>query len=285
MPSWMAFCEQAMASSWSWAMWAKWVSRVRVCSSTRGSDQLHSEAISTTFRAGEKGRLLARLTCHPRGPPPPKPTAEEAHGWLPRGMARAPCEGQVSAVVRTGSRDRAPSLPPQARPSDPGSESEQLTRTSGLRLGALGTGGAYLGQGGHGEVHEAQPVAGVHLQSNENSGHRVDVLVGTLGEGSVSARQPGGTGTLGPGALGHAGIAATARAIGVSVSLQGPFPGSDEAAGLVAGLAGGLGQGPPMTSEPTSVGALLSGSLLVPLQAGDQGRPQQEASALQAPAR
>ena len=201
---------------------------------------MHSEAISTTFRAGEKGRLLARLTCHPRGPRP-EPTAEEAHGWLPRGMARAPCEGQVSAVVRTGSRDRAPSLPPQARPSDPGSESEQLTRTSGLRLGALGTRGAYLGQGGHGEVHEAQPVAGVHLQSNENSGHRVDVLVGTLGEGSVSARQPGGAGTLGPGALGHAGIAATARAIGVSVSLQGPFPGSDEAAGLVAGLAGGWG--------------------------------------------
>ena len=87
MPSWMAFCEQAMASSWSWAMWAKWVSRVRVCSSTRGSDQLHSEAISTTFRAGEKGRLLARLTCHPRGPPPPsRPQRKRTGGshveWL-----------------------------------------------------------------------------------------------------------------------------------------------------------------------------------------------------------
>lgn len=122
-------------------------------------------------------------------------------------------------MVRTGSRDRAPSLPPQARPSDPGSESEQLTRTSGLRLGALGTGGAYLGQGGHGEVHEAQPVAGVHLQSNENSGHRVDVLVGTLEEGSVSTRQPRGyrdAGVRSPGTRQHRGDSQSHRCVGFS---------------------------------------------------------------------
>lgn len=81
-------------------------------------------------------------------------------------------------MVRTGSLDGGPSPPPQARPSDTGSVSEQLIQTSDLRLGAPGTGGTYLGQGGHGEVHEAQPVAGVHLQSHEDSGH---VLAGTLG--------------------------------------------------------------------------------------------------------
>lgn len=55
MPIWMAFCEQSMVTSWSWAAWAKRVSRIRVCSSAKGSDQVHSEAIVTNFRAGERG--------------------------------------------------------------------------------------------------------------------------------------------------------------------------------------------------------------------------------------
>lgn len=105
MPIWMAFCEQAMATSWSWAMWAKWVSRVRVCSSTRGSDQLHLEAISTTFRAGEKGRLLVRLTCHPRGP---RPEPRVAPTWNGSGTLRGAGERRgEDGVPRQGTQSAA----------------------------------------------------------------------------------------------------------------------------------------------------------------------------------
>lgn len=55
MPVWMAFCEHFMVISWSWATNAKWVSRVSVCSSTRGSDQTPSEAIFTSCPVGGQG--------------------------------------------------------------------------------------------------------------------------------------------------------------------------------------------------------------------------------------
>lgn len=66
MPIWMAFSEHAMVSAWSWAAWAKWARRIRLCNSTRGSGQLHSEAIFTSFPVGEKGMLAGEvLTSQP----------------------------------------------------------------------------------------------------------------------------------------------------------------------------------------------------------------------------
>lgn len=75
MPIWVAFCEQSMVSSWSRAAWAKHVSRIRVCSSTSGSDQPHSDAVLTSCRAGE-GASVSAATC-------PAPSPEEALGGAP----------------------------------------------------------------------------------------------------------------------------------------------------------------------------------------------------------
>lgn len=55
-----------------------------------------------------------------------------------------------------------------------------------------------MGQGGHSKVHEAQSIAGVHLQGNKDSGHRVDLLVGALGKEAEGDYEPEG--------LGHSGL-------------------------------------------------------------------------------
>lgn len=61
-------------------------------------------------------------------------------------------------------------------------------------LSAGAPGDTNLGQGWYREVHEAQPVARVHLQSHEDSGHRADVFVGALVGGTAC---PSASGTLG----------------------------------------------------------------------------------------
>lgn len=59
-----------------------------------------------------------------------------------------------------------------------------------------------MSQGRHGEVHEAQSVAGIHLQGDKDSGHGVDVLVGALGKEAQSVRESWRTRE----GLGHSGL-------------------------------------------------------------------------------
>lgn len=125
----------------------------------------------------------ATVLCTERGESTWGSSRVETISGTPRGQHRL-CGMQGIAVARTGSLHRAPSLPPRR-----GSLTLALCR-SGLELGD-----SYLGQGGHGEVHEAQPIAGVHLQSDEDPCHQVDVLVGTLGDVSIGVCQPRGAGT------------------------------------------------------------------------------------------